>query len=166
MNSSRQFIHVKWLGQVLAGFPALAWDLEQTVASARILEPDVIFVVVPWSATETINRCAEALAKLPCELHLGAEHILDRFAQVELSKFNALPSRGSRWSRSWRRPVQLLRQLANSRLRSLPRKKLRCCWEFVSSDHSAAERVSLIGWRSSRTSNCSIISMERSIWRR
>src|SRR5262249_16015017 len=107
MNSSRQFIHVKWLGQVLAGFPAPAWDLEQTVASARILEPDVIFVVVPWSATETINRCAEALAKLPCELHLGAEHILDRFAQVELSKFNALPSRGSRWSRSWRRPVQL-----------------------------------------------------------
>jgi Undecaprenyl-phosphate glucose phosphotransferase len=70
----------------------LARDLEQTVASARILEPDAIFVVMPWSATETINRCAEALVKLPCELHLGAEHILDRFAQVELSKFGAMAS--------------------------------------------------------------------------
>jgi Undecaprenyl-phosphate glucose phosphotransferase len=69
---------------------ALRRDLDQAMASARRLEPDAIFVVLPWSATETINRCAEALLRLPAEIHLGAEHILDRFEHVELSKFGSM----------------------------------------------------------------------------
>jgi Undecaprenyl-phosphate glucose phosphotransferase len=70
----------------------LARDLDAATASARILEPEAIFLVMPWSATETINRCAEALLKLPVEIHLGAEHILDRFEHVQLSKFGSMAS--------------------------------------------------------------------------
>jgi polysaccharide biosynthesis protein PslA len=70
----------------------LANDLDQAMASARLLEPDAIFLVMPWSATDMINGCAEALLKLPAEIHLGAEHILDRFEQVELSRFGSMVS--------------------------------------------------------------------------
>jgi len=71
---------------------ALARDLDAAIASARILEPDAIFLVMPWSATDTIEQCAEALLKLPAEIHLGAEHILDRYEHVQLSKFGSMAS--------------------------------------------------------------------------
>ena len=71
---------------------ALARDLDATIASARILEPDAIFLVMPWHATDTLHRCAEALLKLPAEIHLGAEHILDRFEHVQLSRFGSMAS--------------------------------------------------------------------------
>ena len=71
---------------------ALTQDLEEAVNSARILRPDAIFLVMPWSATDTINRCAETLLALPAEIHLGPEHILDRFAHVQLLKFGPISS--------------------------------------------------------------------------
>jgi Undecaprenyl-phosphate glucose phosphotransferase len=71
---------------------ALARDLDATIASARILEPDAIFLVMPWHATDTLHRCAEALLQLPAEIHLGAEHILDRFEHVQLSRFGSIAS--------------------------------------------------------------------------
>jgi Undecaprenyl-phosphate glucose phosphotransferase len=71
---------------------SLAKDLEQAMASARLLEPDAIFLVMPWSATEIINTCVETLLKLPVEIHLGAEHILDRFENVEFSRFGSMMS--------------------------------------------------------------------------
>jgi exopolysaccharide biosynthesis polyprenyl glycosylphosphotransferase len=39
-----------------------------------------------------IDRCADTLRKLPAELHLGPEHILDRFEQVELLKIGPITS--------------------------------------------------------------------------
>jgi Undecaprenyl-phosphate glucose phosphotransferase len=71
---------------------ALAQDLDAAIASARILEPDAIFLVMPWSDTDTIDRCAEALLRLPAEIHLAAEHILDRYEHVQLSKFGSVAS--------------------------------------------------------------------------
>jgi Undecaprenyl-phosphate glucose phosphotransferase len=71
---------------------ALARDLDAAIASARILEPDAIFLVMPWSATDTIEQSAEALLKLPADIHLGAEHILDRYEHVQLSKFGSMAS--------------------------------------------------------------------------
>jgi Undecaprenyl-phosphate glucose phosphotransferase len=71
---------------------ALARDLDATIASARILEPDAIFLVMPWHATDTLHRCAEVLLQLPAEIHLGAEHILDRFEHVQLSRFGSMAS--------------------------------------------------------------------------
>jgi exopolysaccharide biosynthesis polyprenyl glycosylphosphotransferase len=47
---------------------------------------------MPWHATDTLHRCAEALLRLPAEIHLGAEHILDRFEHVQLSRFGSMAS--------------------------------------------------------------------------
>jgi len=71
---------------------ALARDLEQVIAGARVLQPEAILLVMPWHDTDTIDRCAETLRQLPVELHLGPEHILDRFEQVQLLKIGPISS--------------------------------------------------------------------------
>jgi len=71
---------------------ALDRDLAEAVASVRSLEPDAIFLLLPWSATATIGRCAETFLALPVEIHLGPEAILYRFEDVELSKLGPLAS--------------------------------------------------------------------------
>jgi Undecaprenyl-phosphate glucose phosphotransferase len=71
---------------------ALARDLEQVIAGARALQPEAIVLVMPWHDTDTIDRCAETLRKLPTEVHLGPEHILDRFEQVQLVKIGTIAS--------------------------------------------------------------------------
>ena len=70
----------------------LARDLEQVVAGARVLQPEAILLVMPWHDTDVIDRCVETLRKLPTEVHLGPEHILDRFEQVQLLKLGPISS--------------------------------------------------------------------------
>jgi Undecaprenyl-phosphate glucose phosphotransferase len=70
----------------------LTKDLDQAVSSVRLLEPDAVFLVMPWSARETISACVDALLKLPTEIHLAAEHILDRFEHIELLRFGPMVS--------------------------------------------------------------------------
>jgi Undecaprenyl-phosphate glucose phosphotransferase len=77
---------------VAARQAALDRDLEEAVASVRSLEPDALFLLLPWSATETIDRCAETFVTLPVEIHLGPEQILHKFEEVELSKLGPLAS--------------------------------------------------------------------------
>jgi Undecaprenyl-phosphate glucose phosphotransferase len=69
---------------------ALARDLEQVISDARVLQPEAILLVMPWHDTDLIDRCADALLKLPVEIHLGPEHILDRFEQVQLLKIGPI----------------------------------------------------------------------------
>jgi Undecaprenyl-phosphate glucose phosphotransferase len=71
---------------------SLARDLEEVVAAARVLQPEAIVLVMPWHDTDRIERCADALRKLPAEVHLGPEHILDRFDQVQLVKIGSISS--------------------------------------------------------------------------
>ncbi len=67
-------------------------DLAEAVASVRRLEPDAIFLLLPWSATATIERCAETFLALPIEIHLGPEQILHKFEEVKLSRLGPLAS--------------------------------------------------------------------------
>jgi Undecaprenyl-phosphate glucose phosphotransferase len=67
-------------------------DLTEAIARVRTLEPDAIYLLLPWSATETITRCADAFSALPVEIHLGPEQILHKFEDVELSKLGPLAS--------------------------------------------------------------------------
>jgi hypothetical protein len=67
-------------------------DLAEAVAGVRSLEPDAIFLLMPWSATEIIERCAETFLALPVEIHLGPEQILHKFETVELSRLGTLAS--------------------------------------------------------------------------
>jgi Undecaprenyl-phosphate glucose phosphotransferase len=67
-------------------------DLAEAVASVRGLEPDAIFLLLPWSATEIIDHCAATFLALPVEIHLGPEQILHKFEDVELSKLGPMAS--------------------------------------------------------------------------
>jgi Undecaprenyl-phosphate glucose phosphotransferase len=67
-------------------------DLAEAVASVRQLEPDAIFVLLPWSATETIDRCAETFLSLPVEIHLGPERVLHKFEEASLSTLGPVAS--------------------------------------------------------------------------
>jgi Undecaprenyl-phosphate glucose phosphotransferase len=67
-------------------------DLAEAVASVRSLEPDAIYLLVPWSATDVIDRCAKTFLALPVEIHLGPEQILHKFDDVELAKVGPLAS--------------------------------------------------------------------------
>jgi Undecaprenyl-phosphate glucose phosphotransferase len=71
---------------------ALDRDLAAAAVSVRNLEPDALFLLLPWSATETVERCAAAFMALPVEIHLGPEQILHKFEDVELSKHGPLAS--------------------------------------------------------------------------
>jgi Undecaprenyl-phosphate glucose phosphotransferase len=71
---------------------ALARDLEEVIAGARVLQPEAILLVMPWHDTDRIDRCADTLLKIPAEIHLGPEHILDRFDQVQLVKIGSISS--------------------------------------------------------------------------
>ena len=52
--------------------------------------PDSVFVIVPWSESETINQCIGELMTLPAEIHLGPERILDRFDHMRISKLGRI----------------------------------------------------------------------------
>jgi Undecaprenyl-phosphate glucose phosphotransferase len=69
-----------------------AGDIEAAVHGVRSVEPDAIFLVMPWSATDAISRCAESFLTLPVEIHLGPEQVLDRFENISLSKFGPMAS--------------------------------------------------------------------------
>jgi len=71
---------------------ALDRDLAEAVASVRALDPDAIYLLLPWSATEVIERCAETFLALPVEIHLGPEQILHKFDEVVLAKVGPLAS--------------------------------------------------------------------------
>jgi Undecaprenyl-phosphate glucose phosphotransferase len=71
---------------------ALDRDLAEAVASVRSLEPDAIYLLLPWSATDIIDRCAKTFLALPVEIHLGPEQILHKFDEVELAKVGPLAS--------------------------------------------------------------------------
>jgi hypothetical protein len=77
-------------GQVLR--EVFAGDIDAAINGARSVEPDAIYLVMPWSATDAISRCAESFLTLPVEIHLGPEQVLDRFENIQLSKFGPLAS--------------------------------------------------------------------------
>ncbi|MGB7036951.1 MAG: undecaprenyl-phosphate glucose phosphotransferase [Xanthobacteraceae bacterium] len=67
-------------------------DLAEAVTSVRALDPDAIYLLLPWSANDVIERCAETFLTLPVEIHLGPEQILHKFDEVELAKVGPLAS--------------------------------------------------------------------------
>jgi len=71
---------------------ALDRDLAAAVAVVRQLQPDAIFLLLPWSATDAITRCVDAFLALPVAIHLGPEQILKKFENVELSKLGQMAS--------------------------------------------------------------------------
>jgi Undecaprenyl-phosphate glucose phosphotransferase len=69
---------------------AIRADLARAIEVARPLRPDSVFVIVPWSESETINQCVGELQAMPAEIHLGPERILDRFGNMRISKLGRI----------------------------------------------------------------------------
>ena len=70
----------------------LETDLRQAVETARSLQPDAVYIVTPWSETRTIDSCVEEFLKMPVEIHLGPERILDRFEHVRIARHGPMAS--------------------------------------------------------------------------
>ena len=75
-----------------AALEELRGDLADAIEAARALEPDAVFIIAPWSDSETIDTCVEELLTIPAEIHLGPERILDRFENVRISRLGQIAS--------------------------------------------------------------------------
>jgi Undecaprenyl-phosphate glucose phosphotransferase len=67
-------------------------DLALAAASARMLRPDDVFILAPWSRTEVIDSCVTAFLRVPAQIHLGPERVLDRFVDAHIDKIGAISS--------------------------------------------------------------------------
>ena len=77
---------------VLRGPDTLAVDLALAAASARVLRPDDVYVLVPWSDDATIDACVAAFMKVPASIHLGPQPVLDRFSKASVSRIGRISS--------------------------------------------------------------------------
>jgi Undecaprenyl-phosphate glucose phosphotransferase len=67
-------------------------DLTLAAASARMLRPDDVFILAPWSRTDIIDACVSAFLRVPARIHLGPERVLDRFVDAHIDKVGSISS--------------------------------------------------------------------------
>ena len=67
-------------------------DLALAAATARMLRPDDVFILAPWSRTQTIESCVTAFLRVPAQIHLGPEKVLDRFVDARVDKIGSVSS--------------------------------------------------------------------------
>jgi Undecaprenyl-phosphate glucose phosphotransferase len=77
---------------VLRGPDSLEEDLALALASARILEPDDVFILAPWSDREVIDAAVQAFLRIPASIHLGSERVLEGFSDARISKIGHVSS--------------------------------------------------------------------------
>ncbi len=71
---------------------SLADDLALAVATSRILRPDDIVLLLPWSEPETIARCVDAFRRLPAAIHLGPSGFLDHLGDLRADHVGSIAS--------------------------------------------------------------------------
>jgi Undecaprenyl-phosphate glucose phosphotransferase len=77
---------------VLRGSESLADDLALAAASARVLRPEDIYLLVPWGDKTAIDAGVNAFMRVPASIHLGAERVLERFQDVRLERNGPITS--------------------------------------------------------------------------
>jgi polysaccharide biosynthesis protein PslA len=60
-------------------------DLALAVSVVRFLRPDDVFVLVPWSSSDDVERCVNAFLSVPVALHLRPEQVMNRFAEMQVA---------------------------------------------------------------------------------
>jgi Undecaprenyl-phosphate glucose phosphotransferase len=73
-----------------AASESLGRGLEDALARAREANPDAIFLLVPWTASDAVKHSAETFATLPAELHLGPDRMLQEFGNAELLRLGPI----------------------------------------------------------------------------
>jgi Undecaprenyl-phosphate glucose phosphotransferase len=64
--------------------------LEDALVRARNLNPDAIFLLVPWTASDAVKYSAGMFASLPAELHLGPDRMIQEFSNAELMQLGPI----------------------------------------------------------------------------
>jgi putative colanic acid biosynthesis UDP-glucose lipid carrier transferase len=77
---------------VLRGPDTLADDLTLAATTARLLRADDVFILTPWSDTETVERCLDAFLCVPAAVHLGPGPVFDRLARARIVKTGPIAS--------------------------------------------------------------------------
>ena len=77
---------------VLRGADTLDEDLALAAAIARVLRPDDVFILSPWSETEVIDAAVTAFMNVPAAIHLGPQHVLDRFTKANVARIGPIAS--------------------------------------------------------------------------
>src|SRR4029079_12451865 len=72
------------------GAEILSRELEHALLQAREANPDAIFLLAPWTATDAVKRSAETFGTLPAELHLGPDRLLEEFSNAELLRLGPI----------------------------------------------------------------------------
>ncbi len=72
------------------GEKRFADDLRAAVSSARAMDLDGVFVVVPWHERATIARCVEAFMTVPTSMYLAPERLLDRFESAAIEQIGPI----------------------------------------------------------------------------
>ncbi len=77
---------------ILRGPDTLKDDLALAAASARVLRPEDIYILAPWSNREVIDSCINAFMRVPASIHLGPERVLEKFEDVQLERNGSITS--------------------------------------------------------------------------
>ncbi|KQP61210.1 exopolysaccharide biosynthesis polyprenyl glycosylphosphotransferase [Methylobacterium sp. Leaf399] len=68
----------------------VAEDLDLAVSVIRFLQPDDVFILVPWTDTADVERCVDAFLRVPATLHLRPGSIMDRFPDLQVGRIGQL----------------------------------------------------------------------------
>jgi Undecaprenyl-phosphate glucose phosphotransferase len=77
---------------VIRGKESAPDDLALAAATARMLCPDDVLILMPWSDTESIEACVDAFLRVPASIHLGPERIFEKFNDVTIDHNGGIPS--------------------------------------------------------------------------
>ncbi|WP_342360447.1 undecaprenyl-phosphate glucose phosphotransferase [Terrarubrum flagellatum] len=69
---------------------ALEKELRAAVARARLSSPDDVFLLLDRNRDAVVDRAIDHFLTIPASIHLGADRMLDRFADAKVSKIGAI----------------------------------------------------------------------------
>ena len=94
-----QSIHQPWnsgidvaASAILRGCETLADDLALAVALSRIVQPDSIFILSPWTNKDWITLAIDAFQNVPAAIHLGPQPLLTRFKTAGIHRIAGITS--------------------------------------------------------------------------
>ena len=67
-------------------------DLVLAAASARVLRPDDIYILVPWAERERLEACIDTFMGLPATIQLAPERFLDQFDDLHVVRNGSVAS--------------------------------------------------------------------------
>ena len=74
------------------GDDSRADDLALAVASARVLRPDDIYILVPWGDRDRLEASIDAFMGVPAAVHLAPERFFDKFDDLHVIRNGSVAS--------------------------------------------------------------------------